>query len=60
MTEINALSLFQENPQSSDQKPHFRNSFAKKPQQFPCDDDIWVESLFLLTLSKKLQKNNLF
>ena len=36
MTEIKELSLFQENPQISDQKPDFRNSFKKQTRQFPC------------------------
>ena len=30
------LSLFQGNPQISDLKPDFRNSFTKQTQHFPC------------------------
>ena len=35
MTEIKALSLFQGNPQSSDQKPDFWNSSTKQTQKGP-------------------------
>ena len=36
MVEIKALSIFQGNPQSSDQEPDFRNGFTKQTQQSPC------------------------